>query len=384
MTQDPIQNFRSAFHRSSKLTHLNNAGISPISLPALEAIESWGRRFHEEGVFAITEAIANANETRRSLARLIGSKENEISFFSTTAAAISQMAFGIELNPGDEILTWDQEYPSNLYPWRDAALRSGAKLVLADSGQNYATPFENLTAKVTERTKVIAVSWVQYQTGAITDLRKLSEFARPRGIMTVVDAIQGVGLLPIDFHDIGVDAVCGGSHKWLVSPLSVGYLCLREELQEKIRPLMVGAMTYGTPDDAIDLNAAPKKGPLRFEPGGKPLIELAALGASLNLILNEVGIDRIAQEAEWLTRKLMHGLRERGYIVHSPHGSHHRGAILNFGPGPDSPLKTLDEMGAALARANISFARRKPGHRLAPHAFNTEEDVERVFQALSR
>lgn len=381
MNQDPIQRFKAAFHRSETLTQLNNAGVAPISRPALEAVEHWGRRLHQESIFAVTEGMQEVARTRQSLARLLGAHESEISFFSTTAAAISQVAFGLDFNPGDEILVWDQEYPSNIYPWRDAAARSGATLVMAPSGENLSTPLENLLSKVTSRTRVIAVSWVQYQTGAITDLRALAEFARPRGILTIVDGIQGVGLLPMNFHDLGIDAICGGSHKWLVSPLSVGYLCLREELYPTLKPLMVGAMTYGTPDDGINLEATPKPGGIGFEPGSRALLDLAAFGASLEFI-NGIGIERIAQETEWLARKLTHGLRERGYVIHSPHGPHHRGSIINFSPGPDAPIKTLETLGTALSQANISFGRRKPGLRLAPHAFNTGEDLDRVFRAV--
>src|SRR5690606_12642038 len=127
------------------------------------------------------------------------------------------------------------------------------------------------------------VSWVQFRNGAITDLQALTSLARAKGILTCADIIQGAGLLPFDFAASGLDAACGGSHKWMASAHGAGFMILREELQERFLPLMVGAMTYGDPDRPVDPNAKPHRGPLRFEPGGKAFVEIIALGAAARL-----------------------------------------------------------------------------------------------------
>ena len=361
--------------------NMNNAGVAPISAPALACLKYWGNAFAMRGTFAAREIAPIVSQTRSKLAQLIGAKPNEIAFFQSTAAAVSQLAFGIGLRPGEEVLTWDQEYPSSVYPWLETCKRHGAKLVRAPSQTAYAASLEKLLTLVTERTRVIALSWVQFQTGAITDLKALSEFARPRGILTCVDVVQGLGMLPFHFAESGIDAVSGGSHKWLVSPLSVGYLCLREGLIDSIPPLMVGAITYGTPDDPVDERAKPRAGAERFEPGSKNVIEIAALGASLDLFL-KIGVEQIAQEIEWLSRTLAHELRSRDYIVHSPHGIHHRGSIVNFTPGPHTRHQTCDAVALVLDKAGVSYARRPPGIRLSPHAFNTRLDIENIVALL--
>jgi selenocysteine lyase/cysteine desulfurase len=381
---DPLHNFRAEFFHSThktELTHLNNAGLAPIPRSSREVVEYWIRRFYEEGVHCNDDYMAAVEVARGELAQFLGAKPSEIAFFQSTAGAVSQFAFGMGLKPGDEVVCWDQEYASNLYPWKAACDRAGAKLVLAPSGQELETPIESLLGVVTERTRVIAISWVQYQSGAITDLSRLSNFAKERGILTVVDIIQGAGLLPFDFHKSGLDAVCGGSHKWMCSPVGVGYLCLREELAMKLNPIMVGALTYGTCEDKADLCTSPKRDALRFESGSKQVLEITALGKSAKL-LSETGLDRISQEAEWLAHKLMHGLRERGYAIRSPHGTHHRGAIVNFTATEHSPLKDLMAIETALKNTKISFARRGPGTRLAPHAFNTEADINLALTTL--
>ncbi len=378
---DPIENYRAQFRRHPDLTHLNNAGVTPMPHCTAQTVKLWTDRRAYEGFFSAHELWNSSNDVRAQLARFLGAKISEIAFFGSAAQALSQMAFGLNFQPGDEILTWLQEYPSSFYPWRDAALRSGAKLIAMESGPNHSTPFETILQNVTPRTKVIATSWVQYQTGSITDLKQLGDFCRAKGSLSIVDGIQGLGVLPFNFQESGIDAIAGGSHKWLTAPHSTGFLCLREELIERIQPLMVGAITYGTPENTNDLSATRKFEAISYEPGSKNFADIAALGSSLQLI-EETGVSRIAQEAEWLSKRLVHGLRERGYTVHSPHGAHHRGAIVTFSGGPHAAQKTIPEITSALQRARVSFANRVLGIRLSPHAFNLDEDIQKVLEVL--
>ncbi|MES2965137.1 MAG: aminotransferase class V-fold PLP-dependent enzyme [Bdellovibrionota bacterium] len=382
MSNDPIELFRSSFAKVPGLMHANNAGVAPLSLPAAEAVKAWTDRFSREGMHCALTAIEETERTRVKLARTLGSKPEEVAFFQSAAGAISQVALGLELKAGDEIVVWDQEYPSNFHPWRIAAERAGAKVVVAKSPDDLSMPLERIQDAVTPRTKVIAMSWVQYRTGAIMDLKPLTDFARARGIFTCSDIIQGAGLLPFDFRESGLDAACGGSHKWFVSPISAGYLLIKESRIPEIRPTTAGAMSFGTPDSLPTLNDVLKPGAQRFEPGSRGLLELIGLGASLDLI-EKVGIARIGQEVEWLARLLMHELREIGYVINSPHGAHHRGSIVNFKPGLHSAAKTEDEIDARLKAAKISFGRRPPGVRLSLHAFNTKDDVDRLIEILS-
>jgi selenocysteine lyase/cysteine desulfurase len=264
---------------------------------------------------------------------------------------------------------WDQEYGSNLHPWREAAKKAGAKLVLVQSGPGLATPAERLLAAVTPRTRALAFSWVQFQTGSVTDLKAVADFARGRGIWTVVDAIQGVGARPLDLKALGLDAVCGGSHKWLVSPVGVGYLAVRPERLEELAPLAFGASTFGTCDDPVSLVCAPKAGAGRLEPGSRQVLEITALGASVELLL-AAGLDEIERESRRLARRLREGLRAKGRAIHSPD----EGAIVSFS-ADDAAARELKKTG-------VAYAVRGPGLRLSPHAFNTEEDVDRALACL--
>ncbi len=366
---ETLRNFRRNFHKASARLHFNNAGLAPISRPAKERIQYWAERFYEEGFYTDLDYMENVFQSRSSLARLIGCDPFEIAFFQSTAGAISQLCFHFPLQPQDEVITWDQEYGSNLYPWQEACRRSRANLIMIPQESDFTTPVEKIIEGITERTKVVAISWVQFLTGARTDLQRLGQVTKSKNIFLFVDVMQGLGLHPFDMKAFGVDAVAGGSHKWLVSPVGVGYLALDQKYTHLIRPHNVGASTYGTCDDPADLSCEPKTNALKFEPGSKQVLEITALGASVDLIL-ETGVSEIEKEVLRLSGKLANDLRKNGLTVF-----HNQSSIVNFVPRPDSADR--------LRRMPCNFAVRGPGIRLSPHAFNTDEEIERVIGVLT-
>ncbi len=319
------------------------------------------------------EGWGRTDVVRGELARFLGAHVDEVAYFQTTASALSQAAFGLPLLPGDEVLTWDQEYPSNFYPWREACSRAGAELIQAPS-QNWETPVSALLERVTPRTKAIAVSWVQYQTGAVTDLSALSEALRGRDIWLIADVIQGVGVRPFHFHQSGFDIVCGGSHKWLCSSYGAGFMLVKKERFADLLPIEVGAMTYGTPETPKSMSIQPRSTASRYEPGSKAMVEVLALGKTLELF-EQVGIEKIFAEACRLADLLRQGLRDLGYQLHCTSGP-----IVNFSSRELSDLESVEKK---LSIGGVSFARRGPGVRLSIHAFNRESEVARVISLLS-
>lgn len=363
-----LENYKKSFTHNPARIHLNNAGLAPISRPARDKILYWGNRFYEEGFYTDHDYMADVLHARTSLAKLIGCEHNEIAFFQSTASAISQLCFHFPLSPGDEVLTWDQEYASNLYPWQEACKRAGAKYILVESEKDLTTPVEKIIEKITDKTKVIALSWVQFLTGAKTDIKALSKITKEKNIFLFVDIMQGLGLHPFNMKEWGVDAVAGGSHKWLTSPVGVGFLALDLKHMGKIKPHNVGAYTFGTCDDPTDLFCEPKRDALKFEAGSKQVLEITALGASVDLIL-ATGVHIIEKEVLRLSKKLCDGFRQKGFEVY-----YNNSSIVNFLPKPDSAQK--------LRNIPCNFAIRGPGIRLSPHAFNSEEEIGRVLAIL--
>lgn len=361
----------------TELVHLNNAGVSPMAAPARAALVELADVM-ARGSIGVPELLRRTEEARGAHAALVGCAPQDLAFFQTCAAAISQVAFGLTLRDGDELVLLDQEYPSNAYPWHRAAERAGARVVTVPSEQDLGIDPARVLEAITPRTRVVAVSWVQYSTGSVVPLRVLADAAHAVGAWLVVDAIQGLGVIPFDLTESGADAVCSGSHKWLLGPMGHGFLGLAPGRASALVPLMHGAMTYGTSEELFDPGRAPRAhGPQRFEPGTPAALGAVATGASAALLL-ELGIPRIHQEALVLADHLVSGARARGLEVRT---SHERAGA------PRSPIVTMvprhlgpRDMERALRARGCSVAARGGGVRVAPHCHNGPQHIARFFE----
>jgi cysteine desulfurase/selenocysteine lyase len=371
-------NFQKQFARKPGLIHLNNAGLAPISLAARDKVQYWAERFYQEGFWTDADYMKDVQSARESLAALIGSQANEIAWFQSTAGAINQFAFGIQLQAGDEVLIWDQEYSSHLYPWKEACDQAQAHLKVLKSDQNLATPTEKYLSALTAKTKVAAFSWVQFSSGARMDIETVIKECKKRGILVFVDVAQGLGIHPCKLWQWGADAVAGGSHKWLVSPVGVGYLAIRNELSLKMKPRNIGAYTYGTCDDPSDFACEPKRDAAKFEAGSKQVLEITALGASCRLI-HDTGVEVIEQEALRLASKLRLGIAAQGHRLLNPFGTEAISPMVNFYPRKELEL---EQTAALLSQNQVNYARRGGGLRFSTHAFNTDAEIETVLNLL--
>ncbi|MGE0631204.1 MAG: aminotransferase class V-fold PLP-dependent enzyme [Pseudobdellovibrionaceae bacterium] len=367
-----IEEFKNYFYSGPEFINLNNAGMANIPDVNRKTAIEWLDRFYREGARCNVEGWRKTDEVRTKLAKFLGADEEEVGCFQTTAAALSQAAFGIKLNSGDEILTWDQEYPSNYYPWLKAAERSSAKLIQIES-ENWQTPVQKILNRVTAKTKVIAISWVQYQTGAVSDLKIISDAVKEKEVWLVADVIQGVGVRPFNFRESGFDIVCGGSHKWLCSQFGAGYMVIKKNKMHELQPMQYGAMSFGTPDTPKNPQNPLRSTAFRFEPGSKAMVEWIALGASLDLF-SQIGVPTLFKEVSRLSLLLAEGLRNQTHLVW------HEAPFVTFAPANKNNLELCVQK---LEAAKISFARRGPGIRLSVHAYNRDEEILRALEALS-
>lgn len=358
-------------HQGVDEVHLNHAGVAPTCRAAIEA----GKRALDDmarGSLGVAAALKAYESARASFAAILGAHVDDVAFFQTAAAAITQVAFGLPLRADDEIVRLDQEYPSNAYPWHAAARSSGARVVVVPSRPDLSVDVDAIRAAIGPRTRVVALSWVQFKTGALVDLPPIVERARAVGAVVCVDAIQGVGALPFDLRALGVDYVCGGTHKWLLGPLGHGYLACARGRRDALQPLLHGAITYGTPDDPVVVDKPPRADRHRFEPG-TPLLVGAVAGAAAIDELRAVGVERVQREATAVARLVDEGARRRGF------------AVLSTGPAPIVtfvPPGDVDALHARLTEARVSVAKRAGGVRVAPHCTSTPAHVARLFDVV--
>lgn len=372
-----LPEYKKLFFRG-KHVHLNNAGLSPISKPVKDEIDYWTTRFYEDGFHSDDDYKNRIEWSRSQIAQLIDCATDEIAFFQSCAWAISQFAFGIDLQKDDEVLIFEQEYSSHLYPWQSACKKAGSKLVILESGACLEVSLQIILEKITARTKVIAVSWVEYQTGAIFDLKALSLVCQQKNILLFVDATQALGIHQLSFKQLAIDGLACSSHKWLNGPVGVGFLAIKKKLAFSMNPIGVGALTYGDCGDPSQFECIPKTNALKFEAGAKQVLEINALGKAVEII-NLVGCNALQAEAFRHAFIIRGEIEKLGYKINSPFKNSNESQFVNFSTHLDN--KSLVQYFYDLG---FHFSIRGPGLRVTPHAMNTDEEVEKFIDVLKK
>lgn len=374
--------YQSRYHHpeldTQEWVSLNNAGLHPISLDATNELKTWADRFYKEGFLTDHDYSEAVEFTRTQLAILVGCQKSEVAFFASTAGGINQIAWQLPLGPEDQVLVLAQDYPSLIYPFEQASLKRGFQIKKIPN-QNASLSFDvnDILCHFTSATKLVAISWYQYQTGATCELKLLLKKAKERGIFVLIDVMQGLGIDEFIFWKMGlVDAVAGGSHKWLSSPVGVGFLAIQENWIKAMSPHNIGSLTFGTCDDVAQLNCFIKSDATRFEPASKAAAEIAALGRSVALILKTDPLV-IRTEAIRLALKLEEGLKNQDYQVQIPNKKRSH-SIINF----SCPKSDLIGLSARLKRHRILHAVRNGGVRLSPSAINSDSEIDYVLSCL--
>lgn len=375
-----LAEYKKLFFQSGRL-HFNNAGLSPVMKPSHDEVNYWIKRFYEEGYYSDHDYMNRVAWARQQIAGFVDCDAAEISFYQSCAWGISQFAFGIGLQKNDEVILFDQEYASNLYPWQQACKRAGASLKVLDSNDDNSVFAEQIIAAITESTKVIAVSFVQFQTGAMLDLQKISQICQSKNILFFVDAIQGVGVHPISFKKLNIDGLVCGSHKWLNAPVGASFLVTKKELIAKLQPIAIGSGTYGTCDDPSDFTCVPKMDATKFEAGSKQVLEICAMARSIEVI-QDVGVDVIRAEIFRLADILRTEITKVGFKVYS-HTNQSKQFIAFSKDLPEVERSVENKKLQKYLKANgVDLPIRGPGVRITPHALNTDEDVFRFVEIL--
>lgn len=367
---------RSQFPIFEKYVFLNAASLSPIPEPTRKVIGELAQEIAMTAYLGYERWKTRITETRKLAAGLIGGGEDEVAFIRNTADGVSLVASGFPFVEGDEVIINDLEFPSNVYPWLN--LRSkGVTVKIAKSVGGRITP-DMIVREVTPKTKIVAISTAQYATGYRADLASLGQMARERGFLFFVDAIQSLGALPMDVKKYGVDFLSCGGHKWLCAPEGIGvFYCAKERL-DLLRLTRVGWNTVKDPYNFGNIDFTPKPTAGRFEEGTTNILGVYGLHESLKTIMS-FGIERNEAQILSLTSQLAEGLSSRGYEIVSPMGDGERSGILIFSAKDKAENNNIVKR---LNEAGIMVMERGGGIRVAPHFFNTKEDVQRLVAEL--
>ncbi len=394
MTHPPydLEAVRQAFPICQKLTYLNHASISPIPLPTrqrMDEINEWLVNDPQALFMGLPQLGDLFSLFMVEIARHINAADpREVVGVPSTSAGLNTVAPSIDWQPGDVILLADQEFPSNVYPWM-ALHRLGVEIQMIPAEHGGLT-LDALARHMTPRTRLVAVSAVQFLSGHRADLSALGTYCRERGVLFAVDAIQAAGHMPIDVQAMNIDILSAGGQKSLMGPPGQGFLYVRGDLAERMTPSLLGPVSVADWEHWLVYKTTPGEAAQRFMMGTVNIPGMVGLVESVRY-LRRIGMEKIDAWTCHLTEVALDDLQGRGYTAITPSDPAQHGPITTIRLGePDQPKEAdlfAAQMMAKLNAAGVRVTKHwdaagMPHLRISTHCYNTEEEVCRVGEIL--
>jgi selenocysteine lyase/cysteine desulfurase len=371
---------RSFFPITENYIYMNHAAVSPLSSRVRDAMNGITDDVMRHGTAHYEEWYRTYDRVRGLAARLVNARDHEIAFMRNTSAAICAVANGLDLREGDNVVSCNVEFPANIYPWMRLGEERGLKMKLAPERNGRIDPAE-LLSLVDDRTRVVSISWVQFASGFRLDLARIGRFCRERGVFFMVDAIQGLGALKLDVERDFVDAFAADAHKYLLGPEGAALLYVSDRVINKVKPTVVGWSSMKDFEQfshgAFDYKLNYRDGALRFECGSLNTVGVYGLRAAIDLFL-EVGPEAIEEHILGLSDYLAERLTGKGYEVVGSRNPGETSAIVSC----THEKHSAGDLYRVLRAKNIITSPRMKRLRIAPHFYNTREEIDSLIDAL--
>ena len=362
------QKIRSDFPVTQKTIYLDHASGGPLPRPVAEVFQRYSQTHLLQGDLAWPKWIRQREDIRKKVARFLNADPSEITFVSSTSQGMNWIA---ELLADQGIvLTNTSEFPASTLPW----LWRKAKIIFQKE-ENGKIALSRMKTFLSPAVKTLVTSFVQYATGFRQDLEALGKLKGNRYL--VVNATQGFGAFPVDVEKCKIDFLCTNSYKWLMAGYGGGVLYIRKKWLSKFLPASVGWRSMRQPERMNNRKIDLKKDASRYEFGCPSFPAIFATGAAVDY-LSAIGMERIQKRILALTGFLIQGLQEKGFDVISPNEEKHRSGIVMF--RSDHTIQLI----RALLREGIYVSARGVGIRVAPHFYNTFEEIEMFLKKLNR
>jgi len=371
---------RACFPGLENLTYFATNGQALLPKPTRDRMQASVDGLMQLGIGGSAQLEGQVEGVRAKVASLLGADPDEIGFVRNTGEGLCFAAEAVDWKPGDEVLVFSGDYRSVVHAFQGVEHR-GVRVRVADTDAGRVTP-ELVKRELGARTRAVALSWVRYDTGARADLAGIGAVLESAGALFVVDAIQGLGVLPLDVRAAGVDILAAGAHKWLLGVSGTGILYVRRERLGELLPIHIGvgsmadAETLHGAGDPYVVELAP--GASRVEEGARNALGIVALGESLDLSAR-VGAEAIADQVKLVTDRLCEGFRTRGGRVRSPRGEGEWSGILLLEPPPGVDAAELQ---LRMNRERIFIGSREGAIWGGAHYFTSLDDAERVLSFL--
>jgi selenocysteine lyase/cysteine desulfurase len=366
---------RAEFPVTRHWAFFDHAAVAPLSAPAQRALLEWATYMTENGGVRLARWNRRIEEVRGLAGRLLNADPLDVAFVKNTSEGIGIVAEGFPWRPGDNVVTAAEEYPANIYPWLNLASRGVEVRLIPSRGNRLSV--DDLRDALDARTRLVSISFVEYSSGFRNDLAAIGELCRERGIHFFVDAIQGLGVFPLDVQALPIDFLAADGHKWLLGPEGAGILYVRRELVDLLHPVDIGwnSVVGATDFSRIDFRLKPNAG--RWESGSLNVGGISALGASLALLL-EIGIPAVGARILELTDHLCQRAAAAGFEVFSSRPVDDRSGIVSLvvpGREPRDLVRRCKE-------EQIVVNQRSGRLRVSPHCYNTPAELDHLVEVL--
>ncbi len=368
--------YRKLFPVTLQKIYLNHAAISPLSTRVTNRMDE----FIDERSFGVIDNFPNGekyrNQARETIAAMIHAQPQQIAFIGNTSEGFNHLVNGLNWHAGDEVLLVEGEFPSNVYPFLNLEKRFGVKPVFVPqrNGQIY---LEDIAGRMSERTRLLSISFVEFSNGFRNDLQAIGALCKERDILFSVDGIQGVGAIELDVQACNIDFISNGGHKWLMGTMGAGFMYMAPELFECLQPAFTGWLAVENAWDFSGYRLALLPDSRRFEYGTANFLGISALSASVEL-LHEIGVPAIERHLLGLGEQLIEGLQEQGLTFMGAVDSKHWSGIYSFSG------KQTGKLFEYLQNQGIICSLRNDMLRVAPHFYNTKEEIDELITAVRK
>lgn len=369
-----------------KYIYMNSAAASPPPQQVVDTIIDYLQKTASLGPYLPTfrkEVYQKVDETREKVGKFIGAEASEIAFVKNGTEGINYIANGLTWTEGDEIILADLEFHSNYTPWLKLADKKKVSLKIIKTNKSGMIDVNLIEKEITSRTKLITISHLPNASGALQEIERICKVAKNYNVLTLINASQTLGLVPIDVKLINCDFLTGSGRKWLRGPEGSGVLYIRESLVESIEPTLIGwgGTTWNFETNEYNYLSTAK----RVEAGCPIVPSILGLGAAIDYA-QSIGLVNILNRVDSLTRYAVKQLSTiKGVTIYGPQSIENRLAIIPFnvsGLCPDritdylEENKVIIESGTFMANKLLQQYGIDKMARLAPHYFNTEEEID--------
>lgn len=353
------------------LIYLNHAAVSPLCKASADAMKWLADDCALYGSLHYDKWLAAYDGLRHAAARLVNAQPSEIASVKNTSEGIATIAMGLDWKAGDRIVGFREEFPANLYPWQRLAARGVEVTWLS-----VYDPLDRID-EACRGAKLLSISFVQFLSGYRAPIREIGEICHRHGCIYFVDAIQGLGVFPLDVRECHIDSLAADGHKWMLGPEGCGILYIAQSLQDRVEPVEFGWTNVAAYADYASRDMTLRADAGRYEPGTLNTIGIFGLRASIEFLL-QVGTAVTAPAVQALGDRIAEGADAKGYEVMGNRTAATGAGIVSF----RKPGIEAGEIVRRLRAAGITAAPRAGWVRTSPHFYIAPQDIDRLLAEL--